>query len=80
MVKDKHHVPINALADRNIGPCNPNGCERVESGLLFYGGDSDDDTNPFEVRMGKYIDLDVPDDVTGIAALRRVKAEGPKRH
>ena len=64
----------------DMGPGNPNGCERVESGLLSCGGDSDDDTNPFEVRMGRYIDLDVPDDVTGIAALHRIKAEGPKRH
>ena len=29
--------------------------------------------------MGKYIDFDVPDDTIGIQALRRIKAEGPKR-
>lgn len=63
-----------------IGPGNPNWVERVESGLLSYGGDTDDRTNPFEVRMGKYVDLDVPDDTIGIAALRRIAAEGPKRH
>ena len=34
-----------------IGPGNPNWCERVESGLVSYGGDSDGQTNPFEVRM-----------------------------
>ena len=64
----------------DIGPGNPNACERVESGLLSFGGDTDDHTNPYEVRMGKYVDLDVPDDVVGIQALRRIKAEGPKRH
>jgi glycine cleavage system aminomethyltransferase T len=63
-----------------IGPGNPNWCERVESGLISYGGDTDGQTNPFEVRMGKYIDLHVPDDTIGIAALRRIVAEGPKRH
>ena len=63
-----------------IGPGNPNFCERVESGLISYGGDTDDQTNPFEVRMGKYVDLDVADDVVGIKALRRIHAEGPKRH
>ena len=62
-----------------IGPGNPNWCERVESGLISYGGDTDAQTNPYEVRMGKYIDLDVPDDTIGIQALRRIKAEGPKR-
>ena len=63
-----------------IGPGNPNWCERIESGLISYGGDTDAQTNPFEVRMGKYVDLHVPDDTVGIAALRRIKAEGPRRH
>jgi glycine cleavage system aminomethyltransferase T len=63
-----------------IGPGNPNWCERVESGLISYGGDTDAQTNPYEVRMGKYVDLHVPDDTIGIAALRRIKAEGAKRH
>lgn len=62
-----------------IGPGAPNACERIESGLISYGGDTDDTTNPFEVRLGKYIDLDVPDDVVGIAALRRIHKEGVKR-
>jgi aminomethyltransferase len=30
--------------------------------------------------LGNYIDLDVPDDVIGIQALRRIHAQGPKRH
>lgn len=64
----------------SIGPGNPNYCERVESGLLSYGGDTDGATNPFEVRLAKYIDLDVADDVVGIHALRRINGEGPKRH
>lgn len=63
-----------------IGPGNPNWCERIESGLLSWGGDTDDRTNPFEVRMEKYVDLDVPDDTVGIEALRRIAAEGPARH
>ncbi|MEZ5752130.1 MAG: glycine cleavage T C-terminal barrel domain-containing protein [Paracoccaceae bacterium] len=63
-----------------IGPGNPNWCERIESGLVSYGGDSDTTTNPFEVRMGKYVDLHVPDDTIGIQALRQIAAEGPKRH
>jgi glycine cleavage system aminomethyltransferase T len=62
-----------------IGPGNPNWSERIESGLISYGGDTDSQTNPFEVRMGRYVDLHVPDDTIGIAALRRIAAEGPKR-
>lgn len=63
----------------SIGPGAPNACERIESGLLSYGGDSDATTNPFEVRLGKYIDLDVPDDVVGIQALRRIHRAGVRR-
>jgi len=63
----------------DIGPGTPNPAERIESGLLSWGGDTDDATSPFEVRLGKYVDLDVPDDVVGIKALRRIHAEGPAR-
>jgi glycine cleavage system aminomethyltransferase T len=64
----------------DIGPGNPSFCERVESGLLSYGGDTDEATNPFEVRLGKYVDLQVSDDVIGIKALRRIHAAGLRRH
>jgi glycine cleavage system aminomethyltransferase T len=62
-----------------IGPGNPSPIERIESGLLSYGGDTDDQTNPFEVRLGKYVDLDLDPDVVGIKSLRKIKAEGIKR-
>lgn len=64
----------------DIGPGYPNPSERTESGLLNWGTDTDETTNPFEVRLGRFVDLDVPDDVIGIEALRRIKSEGPRRH
>ena len=63
-----------------IGPGAPATAERTESGLVSVGGDTDENTNPFEVRLGPYVNLDVPDDVIGIKALRRIKADGVKRH
>jgi len=63
-----------------IGPGAPATAERTESGLLSLGGDTDDHTNPFEVRLGSYVNLDVDDDVVGIHALRKIDEEGPKRH
>ena len=63
-----------------IGPGAPATAERTESGLVSVGGDTDDDTNPFEVRLGAYVSLDVPDDTIGIRPLRRIKARGPTRH
>ena len=64
---------------QDIGPGNPNPCERIESGLLSWGGDTDGRTNPFEVRMEKYVDLEVPDEVVGVRALRRIRREGAAR-
>jgi len=64
----------------DIGPGYPNPSERIESGLLSWGGDTDGRTNPLEVRLGRFMDLDAPDDVVGIDALRRIAAAGPQRH
>jgi glycine cleavage system aminomethyltransferase T len=69
-----------AGAPYDIGPGCPNGMERVESGLLSFGGDTDPETNPFEVRMGQYVHLDAPDDTIGIRALRVIHDRGPQRH
>lgn len=63
-----------------IGPGAPATAERIESGLLSCGGDTDQTTNPFEVRLGKFVDLDLPDEVIGVSALRALKAAGPTRH
>jgi len=63
-----------------IGPGCPNPSERIENGLLSWGGDCDARTNPFEVRLERYVDLDAPDHVIGIDALRRIAREGPARH
>ena len=64
----------------DIGPGNPNPSERIEGGMISLGGDTDDQTNPFEVRLGAYTDVNLPDEVIGVQALRKIKAEGPKRH
>ncbi|MEO0990922.1 MAG: glycine cleavage T C-terminal barrel domain-containing protein, partial [Pseudomonadota bacterium] len=64
----------------DIGPGYPNPSERTESGLLNWGADTDEATNPFEVRLGRFVDLDLPGDVIGVAALNRIKADGVQRH
>lgn len=63
-----------------IGPGCPNPIERVESGLLSYGSDTDDASNPFELGLGRYVDLDAADDVIGIQVLRQIHARGVSRH
>lgn len=64
----------------DIGPGAPNHVERVESGLLSFGGDHTADSNPFEVGMGRYVDTDTEVDYIGKAALAAVVAAGgPER-
>ena len=69
-----------AGAPFGIGPGYPNPSERTESGLLNWGVDTDETTNPFEVRLEKFVDLDIADDVIGVQALRRIKDQGVRRH
>lgn len=64
----------------DIGPGYPNPMERIESGLLSYGSDTDSETNPYEVRLGRYVNLETAPTAIGIDALRRIHQEGPKRH
>jgi aminomethyltransferase len=65
-----------------IGPGAPNDVERLESGLLSYGADARAQTypaNPFEVGLGKLVDLDGPDDFIGKQALLKIRRDGVKR-
>jgi len=62
-----------------IAPGTPNHRERIESGLLSFGGDTDAETNPFEVRMGGYVSIQRKDDFIGKAALTQIAREGPRR-
>ncbi|WP_305988267.1 glycine cleavage T C-terminal barrel domain-containing protein [Roseibium sp. MMSF_3544] len=64
----------------DIGPGYPNPSERTESGLLNWGTDTDERTNPFEVRLGNYVNLEIDDEVIGIRALRQIRSDGIKRH
>ena len=64
----------------DIGPGCPNLSERVESGLLSFGGDTDHSTNPFEVRLGDFVDLHLDGDIVGLPALKKIHEQGPKRH
>jgi len=66
----------------DIGPGAPNDIERLESGLLSYGADARMQTqpaNPFELGLGRLVDLDREDDFVGKQALMRIRADGVKR-
>ncbi|WP_299665621.1 glycine cleavage T C-terminal barrel domain-containing protein [uncultured Ruegeria sp.] len=65
-----------------IGPGAPNDIERLESGLISYGADMRLQThraNPFEMGMGKLVDLASGHDFVGKAALEKIAQEGAAR-
>jgi aminomethyltransferase len=52
---------------------------RIEAGMLSYHADMDINTNPFELGFDRLVDLEMPDDFIGKAALKRIEAEGIRR-
>lgn len=61
---------MEAGEDLDIRAGCPNGIERVESGLLSYGGDVTREHTPFEAGLGKYCHLDRATGCLGLDALR----------
>ncbi len=71
---------VAAAGERyGVGPGAPNHIERVESGLLAWGGDNTPGSNPFECGLGRFVDVDCEADYIGKSALQKVAAEGPER-
>ena len=63
----------------DIAPGAPSAIRRIEAGLLSHGADMTIENNPFELGLGRLIDLDQPADFIGKAALRRIKEAGVAR-
>ena len=62
-----------------IAPGCPSRIRRIEAGIYDYSVDIDAAINPFEVGLGRLVDLDQENDFIGKAALRRIAAEGVTR-
>ena len=63
----------------NIKPGTPCWIERIESGLYNYWEDVTEETNPFEVGLEKFVDLEQDVDFIGREALKKIKTDGVKR-
>ena len=63
----------------NVKPGCPNLIERIESGLLSYGNDFDNNDNPFECGFGKYVNLDTNINFLGKDKLKKIEKEGINR-
>jgi len=60
----------------NVKPGCPNLIERIESALLSYGNDMDNDDNPLECGLDKYISLDTEINFLGKDKLKQIKKNG----
>ncbi len=63
----------------NVKPGCPNLIERIESALLSYGNDMNNDDNPFECGLDKYVNLDSEVNFLGKAKLKEVRKKGISR-
>jgi aminomethyltransferase len=63
----------------DIKPSTPSSIERVESGLLNYWEDVTEETNPYEVGLGKFVDLNQEVNFIGKEALKKFNASGINR-
>ena len=63
----------------NVRPGCPNLIERIESGLLSYGNDFDNNDNPFQCGFDKYIDLETDINFLGKDKLKKIKEKGIER-
>ena len=77
--RDLWDAVIKAGRPYHIRPTGPSDIRRIEAGILNYGADMTNDNDPYEVGLGRLVDLDKETDFIGKTALRRAKDEGPKR-
>jgi aminomethyltransferase len=71
---------LYAGADAGLEPCGLGARDtlRLEAALPLYGHEIDDETSPFEARLGWTVKLDRPE-MVGFAALSRARSEGVAR-
>ena len=65
--------------DLEVRPGCPNLIERIEGGLISYGGDATIDDSPLQCRLDQYCHLDADIDFIGRDALRAERDRGVSR-
>jgi aminomethyltransferase len=70
---------MEAGAPYQIRPTGPSDIRRVEAGILNYGADMTLENNPYEVGLGRLVDLEKKEEFMGRKALRRMADQGVER-
>ena len=63
----------------HITPCAPSTIRRVEGGMLSYGADMNGTETPYELGLGRLVDVEQEADFVGKTALHEAKIEGVSR-
>ena len=69
-------IIMNAGKDFNIAPAAPSQINRIESGMLSYGSDMSLKHNPYDISLGKLVNLDKKRDFLSKKSLTLIKNEG----
>ncbi len=70
---------MSAGSKLGLMPGHTSSIRRIEGGMLSYHADADINTNPYELGLGRLVDLDMKADFIGKSALRAIKKNGINR-
>jgi len=62
-----------------LKPGHTSSIRRIEGGMLSYHADADINTNPYELNLGRLVNLDIESNFIGKDALKKINQEGVKR-
>jgi len=67
---------MEAGKEYKIAPAGPSQISRIENGMLSYGSDMTLKENPYDVSLGKFVNLDKKADFLSKASLASIKQKG----
>ena len=73
---DLWDVIMEAGKEYKIAPAGPSQISRIENGMLSYGSDMTLKENPYDVSLGKFVNLDKKADFLSKASLASIKQKG----
>ena len=70
---------MTAGKPHGLKPGHTSSIRRIEGGMLSYHADADINTNPYELNLGRLINLDTDINFIGKDALQKINTDGIKR-
>ena len=70
---------MSAGKEFGLKPGHTSSIRRIEGGMLSYHADADINTNPYEVGLGRLVNLNIDANFVGKDALNKIKINGIKR-